>query len=142
MRSGIFNIGILRLAPDQVAQRCFRFGVLFLSMQEQGAKISRLIVTRMPGQNRLDTIPGLVQTSFLLKPDRQADAGVHGIRIGSHSIFITRAGVVQLPEPLVLHPDHAKQSGILRGQLARAAVGLVGEQKIEFAGCGVAQFKP
>ena len=115
MRCGVFHIGILRIIADQIAQGGFRLGIFLFAMQQQSTKTPRLIVARMLGKNGFDAIPSLVQSAFLLEPHGQTNPRIHGIRIGRHGSFVTASRRVELPQSLILHSDHAQQTGVRSG---------------------------
>ena len=140
--AGVFDVRIARPVLDQIPQFGFRFGELLSAMQQESVEIAGLVVPGMERKTRLHTLPSLVQTAFLLKPDGQVHAGVHHVRRGGDGALIAGAGVVQLPESLVLLADHAQEGGVARSQFKRAAVGLVGLGKIQFARGGIAQLEP
>jgi len=117
MRRGMFYKRILRAVLDQVAQSGLRLGVQLFAMQQQRAKIPGLIIARMFGQNCLDTIPCLVQTPLLLKPDGEADAGVHRIRLNRQRLLIAREG-----NGIVLQPMSNDSGVVLRFKPRRVGV--------------------
>ena len=140
--AGVLDIRILRAVSDEVAKGRLGFSIQAFAVQQEGTEVARLVVAGMPGQARRDGLPGLVQPALLLKPHRQTDTRVHGSGVRGHRALESGAGIVQLPEALVLPAKRYQQIRVVWGEFQNALVGLVREREIQFARRCVTQLEP